>query len=111
MIVQAGEQSMRKRRKFSPEFKAEVVLQLVSGMKTAAELCREHQISAQQLGNWKRQFLDNASKAFERPEQDSEEAKQMAELERMVGKLTMQLEIAKKASRILNSAADRNGGL
>ncbi len=102
---------MRKRRKFSSEFKAEVVLQLVSGMKTAAELCREHQISGQQLGNWKRQFLENASKVFERPDQDNEAAKQVAELERMVGKLTMQLEIAKKASSILNSAADRNGGL
>jgi transposase-like protein len=43
---------MRKRRKFSADFKAKVVLQLIAGEKTSAELCREHQISAQQLGNW-----------------------------------------------------------
>lgn len=102
---------MRKRRKFNPEFKAEVVLQMVSGMKAAAELCREHQISAQQLGNWKRQFLENASKVFEQPDQESAAARQVAELERMVGKLTMQLAIAKKASSILNSVADKNGSL
>lgn len=100
---------MKKRRKFSSEFKAEVVLELVSGMKSAAELCREHQISAQQLGNWKRQFLENASSVFEGDGGRSREEAQIAELERMVGKLTMQLEIAKKASSILNPMANGNG--
>lgn len=100
---------MKKRRKFSSEFKAEVVLQLVTGMKSAAEVCREHQVSAQHLGNWKRHFLENASRVFEGDGRRSPEAAQIAELERMVGKLTMRLEIAKKASSILNLTADRNG--
>jgi hypothetical protein len=33
----------------------------------------------------------------------------MAELERMVGKLTMELEIAKKASSLLDGLRGRNG--
>lgn len=100
--------SKRKRRKFSPTFKAEVVLTVLSGAKSAAAVCREHQISAQQLSNWKRQFLDNARRAFEKDEQRDQDLAQIAELERLVGQLTLQLEVAKKASTILNSTANRN---
>jgi len=38
---------MEKRRKFAPEFKAQVVLELLSGAKTVAEVCREHQLASQ----------------------------------------------------------------
>ena len=102
--------SKRKRRNFSAEFKAKMVLLVLTGEKSQAEVCREHQLSAQQFGNWRRQFLENASSAFEKPDV-SEEATQIAELERMVGRLTMQLEIAKKASSILRSTSTRNGKL
>lgn len=99
---------MGRHRKFSPEFKTQIVLQLLSGERTRAELCREHKISSQQLGNWKKQFLDNASSVFESNHQHDEEEERIAELERMVGKLTMQLEIAKKASSILKLPENRN---
>lgn len=100
--------SKRKRRKFSAEFKTEVVLAVISGAKTQAEVCREHQISAQQMSTWKRQFLENAPSLFAEP-QPRAEAQEIAELERMVGRLTMQLEIAKKASSILTSSSSKNG--
>lgn len=35
---------MRKRRAFSAEFKARVVLEVLSGAKNAAEVCREHRL-------------------------------------------------------------------
>ena len=35
---------MAKRRTFTAEFKARVVLEVISGMKSAAEICREHNI-------------------------------------------------------------------
>jgi transposase-like protein len=43
---------MRSRRKFSAEFKIQVVLQVISGEKSLAEVCREHQLTAQMVGNW-----------------------------------------------------------
>jgi len=98
---------MGKRRKFSGEFKAEVVLALLSGEKTSAELCRGHGITSQTLGNWKQQFLANASRAFEGNRSENGDDKRVAELERMVGKLAIQLEITKKASAILKSGRER----
>ena len=35
----------RKRRNFTPEFKAEVVLEALCGESSQAELCRRHNIS------------------------------------------------------------------
>ena len=100
---------MRSRRKFSAEFKTQVVLQVISGEKSLAEVCREHQVTAQMVGNWKQQFLAHANRAFEGDANNSAEQTRIAELERMVGKLTMELEIAKKATSIANSLVNRNG--
>lgn len=99
---------MRSRRKFSPEFKTQVVLQVLSGEKSLAEVCREHQLTAQMVGNWKQQFLAHARRAFD-SEANHAEQERIAELERMVGKLTMELEIAKKATSIAHSLTNRNG--
>ncbi len=100
---------MRKRRTFSPEFKSQVVLQLLTGEKTMAELCREQQLTAQMIGNWKQQFLAAAPQVFAQGSETSAEQERIAELERLVGKLTLELEIAKKASHWLSGMGDRNG--
>jgi transposase len=104
-----GKSQMSKRRKFSAEFKSQVVLQLLSGEKSMAELCREHQLTSQMVGNWKQQFLAAAPQVFEKGDADSDEQARIAELERMVGRLTMELEIAKKASSLLDGMRRRNG--
>ena len=54
-----------KRRTFTPEFKAEVVLEALSGQSSQAELCRCHNLSEDQLSKWKQQFLENAVSLFE----------------------------------------------
>ena len=100
---------MRSRRKFSAEFKTQVVLQVISGEKSLAEVCREHQLTAQIIGNWKQQFLAHAKRAFEGDANNNGEQTRIAELERMVGKLAMELELAKKATSIAHSLSNRNG--
>ena len=39
----------RKRRRFTPKFKAEVVLEALRGESSQAELCRQHNLSEDQL--------------------------------------------------------------
>ena len=94
---------MAKRRKFTAQFKAEVVLEALNGESSQAELCRRHNLSENQVSTWKRQFLENAETFFESPEkQSSESAARIAELERLVGRLTLSLEIEKKATTLLS---------
>jgi transposase len=99
---------MRIRRKFTSEFKSRVVLEVLSGEKTVAGACREYELTAQMVNDWKAPFLAAAG-VFENSPSSSGEQERIAELEQMVGKLTMQLEIAKKASRWLNGTSSRNG--
>ncbi|PJF24204.1 MAG: hypothetical protein CUN53_19010, partial [Phototrophicales bacterium] len=77
--------------------------------KTVAEACQEYDPTAQMVNDGKAQFLAAAPQAFEKGAPSSGEAERIAELERMVGKVTMQLEIAKKASRLLDGTSRRNG--
>lgn len=95
------------RRQFTAEFKAKVVLQLVSGEKTASELCRAHKLNPNVLNRWRSEFVEQASSIFEKGGAHQGDQQRIAELERLVGQLTMQLEIAKKASSYWRS--DRNG--
>lgn len=98
---------MTKRRRFTAAFKAEVVLELLSGHKTMAEMARQHSIKPELLARWRRQFLENAPSAFERAPATSNDAEaRIAELERALGKKTLELEVAKKASSIFQRLND-----
>ena len=96
-----------KQRSFTAEFKAQVVLEVISGIKTFSEACRQYQVSEQTLSRWKQEFVQHAAMVFERPGHNDQEQR-VAELERMIGKLTIELEIAKKASSLLNSLPSRS---
>ena len=100
---------MTQRRRFTAEFKAQVVLDVLSGSKSAAEVCREHQLNPQVLARWKTELVERAALMFEQNQLHSQEQERIAELERAVGRLTMQLDIAKKASMLLTSQSSRNG--
>ena len=100
---------MSKRRSFTPEFKARVVLEVLTGAKSAAQVCREHQLKDTVLSRWKREFVERSPQVFEGGKEQQREEERTAELERMVGRLTMELEIAKKASLLLTSRQDGSG--
>ena len=48
---------MAKRRRFTPEFKAELVFEVLSGESSQAEVCRCHNLNENQLSQWKRPRL------------------------------------------------------
>lgn len=93
-------------RTFSADFKAQVVLEVLSGAKTQAELAREHRLKPDLITRWKRQFLENAASLFDRQSSNDVALARIAELEQALGRKTMELEIAKKASSILSRLRD-----
>ena len=100
---------MRRRRTFTSEFKAKVVLENISGEKSISEACREYQLSPAMVNKWRTQFIENAAAIFEKDHKGDEDQNRMAELERMVGRLSLENDMLKKASSILNARANRNG--
>ena len=88
----------RKRKRFTPEFKAKVVIEALDVKSSEAELCRRHNITEKQLSQWKRQFLENAATLFESNRKQSDAStERIAELEQLVGRLAQAVDIQKKA--------------
>ena len=50
-----------KKRTFSAEFKAKVVLEVLKGEKELNTIAQENEIAPNQIRNWKSEFLENAS--------------------------------------------------
>jgi transposase len=94
---------MTKRRVFKPEFKARVVLEILTEQKSIAQASREYGIKDTVLSRWKQQFVERSPQVFERGKDEDDRDQRIAELERMVGRLAMEIEMSKKVSSILNS--------
>jgi transposase len=83
-------------RTYTPEFKVRVVMELISGKKSAGEASREYGIKDSVISRWRQEFMERAPQIFEQPGDRDAQAERIAELERMLGRLTMQVEMAKK---------------
>ena len=90
-----------KRRIFSREFKLQVIREVESGVKTTAQAAREYQLTQHTISKWRREHRRYKDRAFSGqgrtrlPASRREDAR-VAELERMVGRLTMENDILKK---------------
>jgi len=84
-------------RKFTAEFKANVVLDILSNGKSLGQASREYGIKDSILSRWKQEFIDRAPILFSSDTVHDHSEERIAELERMVGRLAMELEMAKKA--------------
>ncbi len=98
---------MGKRRQYSAEFKVRVVMEMISGEKGLMQASREYEIKDTILSRWKQEFLERAPQVFAAPKSD-DQAERVAELERMVGRLTMQLDMAKKVLKFSGSPSQED---
>ncbi|UBF30200.1 transposase (plasmid) [Kovacikia minuta CCNUW1] len=83
-------------KKYTPQFKAKVVLELLRGEKTQSEISRVHGVHRSVLTRWQNEFIERSPSVFGEDGADLEVEARIAELEQMVGKLTMQLEPIRK---------------
>lgn len=89
------------RRRFTREFKLNVVRDFTSGI-SAAELIRKYDIHSNLVYKWTQEYRLNPSGAFRSAvgsEQSTSDGQRIAELEQMIGRLTMENEFLKKALR------------
>ena len=102
---------MAKRRTFSPEFKFETVLDMLRGEKSVAQICRERDITESLLYKWRDAFFERAPSLLADQHSTSydPQAEHIAELERLVGRQAMEIEVLKKARSLLGAAPRKNG--
>jgi transposase-like protein len=100
---------MRQRRRFDPEFKAKVVLELLRGERTAAQLAREHELGPDLLTQWRQRLLDRAPEVFREGAPAPAEAARVADLERLAGQQALELAVLKKALSWPRSGSGSSG--
>ena len=84
-------------RKYSQEFKRQIVEEILSGRSGFTQVCRQHNLGPSMVHSWKKKYLNGALVEEGMPRQDPALLVRIAELERMVGRLAMENEFLKKA--------------
>ena len=90
---------MGSRRRFTKEFKHSVVQQLDSS--SAAEICREHDIHQNMLQRWKAEYESNPDGAFKGNGKLWKHEAKIAQYERLIGQLCMEIDLLKKRTEHL----------
>jgi putative transposase len=97
---------MEKRRIFTPEQKAKIVLEVLEGNHTLNEIAAKYEVQPNQLSRWKTEFISNAGKAFTKDTDETDKVKQSFEKEkdellRQIGQLSYEVNWLKKKSGLL----------
>ena len=72
----------KKRKVYSADFKAKLVLEVLEGEKTINEIASKYEIIPKNLVNWKKQFLENMSIAFDKSTVVKEYKEEIATLQK-----------------------------
>jgi putative transposase len=104
----------KKRKTYNADFKAKLVLKVLEGEKTINEIASQYDILPKNLQNWKRQFLENMSLAFDKSTVVKEYKSEIEELQKSndnlakkVGNLTIEKEFLEGKLRSLVSSKTR----
>ncbi|MGL6196392.1 MAG: transposase [Thermoguttaceae bacterium] len=89
----------KKRKNYSPSFRAKVALAAHRGDKTIHELAVQFQVSPQQISNWKARLLEHVEDIFQdNRSRKKEEPTNESELFEQIGRLKMENDWLKKIS-------------
>ena len=83
------------KRRYTPKFKFQVVLEAVKSRRSDAEIARAYQVHPITLSKWKMEFLEKGAEVFTGKASEQEYEKKIAKLERMLGKKEVELALLK----------------
>ena len=89
-----------KRRQFTREFKVQVVREIEAG-KPVGQAARQHQIHPSLISRWQKEHREYGERAFAGHGNSYHDDARIAEMEQMIGQLTMDNAVLKKALRRL----------
>ena len=94
-----------KKRNFTPEYKAKIVIELLKEEKLLNEIATNESINPNQLRAWRKEFLENAPRVFSGNKEERDQKQKATELQderqelmAKVGQLTIEVDWLKKKS-------------
>ena len=89
------------KNKFASEVKVRAALELFKGQRSATEIAKEIGCHPTLLKEWKDRLIAGLPGIFETKRLNDEKTKKIEELERIIGRLTIEKEFLKKVSESL----------
>ena len=100
----AGESAQAEEvQRWTAKRKATVVLDLIKGKVTAAEVARQHSLTVAEIERWRDDFITQGTEALRSHPRElaTQHEAERKELLAKVGELTLHVDVLKKAHRIL----------
>ena len=90
------------KKKYNSEFKAKVAMAAIKREETTSQIASRFGVHPAQVRQWKRQLLENASVVFDKSgKRDKRLEKQVQELYRQIGQLTVERDFLARKSGLL----------
>ena len=86
------------RKKYTPTFKLQVVVEALQSDKSDAAVARAYGVHPVTLSNWKKKLLQDGAEVFGQNSTIREYEKRIAQLERMLGQKEVELALLKNFS-------------
>jgi transposase-like protein len=94
-----------KKKSYTSEYKAKIVIEVLRGEKTLGEIAAREYVNPNQIGNWKREFLERSPEIFSDNKKQKEivRQRQTAENEKnlllkTIGQLTLERDYLRAAA-------------
>jgi transposase-like protein len=87
---------MKSRRKFTPAFKAQVVLEAIRERESLSSLSSKYELSQEQLSKWKREFLEKSALVFSMEPPGRKTDREIQKLNEIIGQLHVENDFLKK---------------
>ena len=85
-----------KRKRHTAKFKAKVALEAAKEVKTLSELATKYEVHPSQISQWKSQLLEEIPTVFSTKQSNSGSGKQLDDLYRQIGEVTVERDWLKK---------------
>lgn len=85
-----------KRKTFTPSFKFQIVTEVLQNQQNQSVIARQYDLDPKVVSLWKRQFLQRGSTVFAPSKQDKQKDKKIEELEKLIGRQTIEIQFLKK---------------
>ena len=82
-------------KRYPPKLKFQVVLEVLSGERSAGQVAKAYGVHPNSVNKWKREFLEKGPEIFAQDGVVTEYEQRIAELERLLGKKEVEIALLK----------------
>ena len=87
--------AQKKSKTYTPKSKFQLVLEVLQGGRSEAEIGRAYGVHHTTISKWKRQFVEHGAEVFGGNDEVERYEKRIAELERLIGEKELELALLK----------------